>query len=74
MSIFGNRGTAAGRRRQKRHFRRELPRLRRNGSRLLLPTSLMKAKDRDYKLEENISKAMVKVSREYNMEMLRRVK
>ena len=35
---------------------------------------LMKAKDRDYKLEENISKAMVKVSREYNMEMLRRVK
>ena len=35
---------------------------------------LMKAKDRDYKLEENISKAMVKVSREYNMEILRRVK
>jgi len=35
---------------------------------------LMKAKDRDYKLEENISKAMVKVTREYNMEMLRRVK
>ena len=35
---------------------------------------LMKAKDRDYTLEEKISKEMVKVSRDYNMEMLRRVK